>query len=213
MAGKPGFSVISPLLCVTSQQEGRRSPVAGILRAISTQKGKRTQSECFPFAFQPKEFEFRAPTRSTSVNVKDNLAQPLHRTALLSTHGTFGSSGSNMVPDLFKMSDIFRNDFSQFKTKHENHGYATIVLLNKRNLTLETKCGSCCIEFVKDHCGSTQHQQRAAWTSKALIPSPVIQMKSCNSAQSQGPEPWVGRVVNSFDTFRHTPRPIERPHL
>lgn len=48
-----------------------------------------------------------------------------------------------------------------------------------------------------------QHGQCAAGPSKpqAFIPSLIIQKKTSSSAQNQGPELWVGRIIDSFDSF------------
>lgn len=47
-----------------------------------------------------------------------------------------------------------------------------------------------------------QRGQCAAWSSKpqAFIPSLIIQKKTYSSAQNQGLELWVGRIIDSFDS-------------
>lgn len=125
-----------------------------------------------------------------------------HWTALLSTHWTFGSSGSNVAPDFLKCQMSSETISLNLKPNTKKPCVCYCGILNKRNLAFKTKWGSCLAEFTRDPWQSVQHGQCAAWSSKpwAFIPSLIIQKKTSSSAQNQGPELWIGRIVHSFNS-------------
>lgn len=73
-------------------------------------------------------------------------------TALLSTRGTFGFSGSNVAPDFLKCQMSSEAISPNLKPNTKKPWVCYCGILNKRNLALKTKWGICLVEFMLEEC-------------------------------------------------------------